>query len=126
VTAAASAALGTTPQPALSLEDAPAAAATARLLLLLLVVPVVQFAQLSVNDEPHDLVGALQDAVHTQVTQVALKGVVLQHTAAVHRQQQQAAAAAANSSSNSSSSLCLSLTSGKTGSQALWSLQILH
>lgn len=56
-------------------------------------VPVVQFPQFSVYDEPHDLIGALQDAVHTQVTQVPLNRVVLGNTstqqrtaAAAHRQ----------------------------------------
>lgn len=66
-------------------------------------VPVVQFAQLSVYDEPHDLVGALQDAVHTQVTQVPLKGVVLQRTAP--------AAAAECTKTAGSSSSSSSLTS---------------
>jgi hypothetical protein len=34
-------------------------------------ISVVQPSQLPVDDEPHDLIGALQYAVHTQVSQVA-------------------------------------------------------
>lgn len=38
---------------------------------------VVQPLQLLVYDYPHDLIGALKDAVHTQVTTVALNRVIL-------------------------------------------------